>query len=303
MSWTNRGLRRMFGYAFRGETIPTQFYLTVVTAASPPTRDTKTMAELVEVAAGFGMTAGGVAVPRNSTGFPTLTENDTRGMAEVIIADTSITASGGTIPASGDNAKYIVLTGDNATLANRDVYAYWTYEYEQNAPDTETIDMNGLSLSLWADDMLTARGCYLLLSYVFRGAAVPTNYYMMLFTSATAPTSATNTAGQLTAIANGNGYTDGYALSRGVTDFPTAVTDDATDQVTLTVKTVYWTASGGSIPSSGNGAYYAALTTDEVTVANRQIIGWWVPVNPPLTATDGTQLTVGSVSSVATHGA
>lgn len=303
MAWTNRGYRRAIGYVFRGETIPTAFYLALVTAANAPNESTKTMAELTEIAAGNGYTSGGVQITRDGTGFPTITENDNRGSATVVIADKSITASGGTVPVSGNAAKYIVLTGDAATVSQREIYAYWPYEFLQTAPATETIDMNGLSLTLESNGYVTSRGCYLILNYVFRGVSVPSNYYVALFTNATAPTIATNTFSELTEMTAGNGYvTGGYQLTRGVADFPTASVDDVADIVTMTFKTIYWTASGGTIPPSGSGATYVGLTTNEGTVSTRQIIGWFAPENAPLSATDGTLLTVAGAAAEIIHG-
>ena len=53
------------------------------------------------------------------------------------------------------------------------------------------------------------------LDWVFRGTAQPTNFYVALVTSTTAPTQDINTLGELTEIAAGNGYvTGGISLSQ-----------------------------------------------------------------------------------------
>ncbi|MCJ7776866.1 MAG: hypothetical protein MUP16_00910 [Sedimentisphaerales bacterium] len=65
----------------------------------------------------------------------------------------------------------------------------------------------------------TNRGGFLLLSWAFPRTAMPTNLYVALVTAAVAPTVDTNTLGQLTEIAAGNGYTTGgYQLTPGATD-------------------------------------------------------------------------------------
>ena len=56
------------------------------------------------------------------------------------------------------------------------------------------------------------------LGWVFRAVAIPTNFYAALFTSATAPTADTDTKGELTEIAAGNGYAaGGIQLSKNAT--------------------------------------------------------------------------------------
>lgn len=110
----------------------------------------------------------------------------------------------------------------------------------------------------------------------YQGQANVTNFYVALVTSATAPTADTNTLSQLTEIAAGNGYTSGgYQLTPNATDFDVVTEDDTNDRGFIQVKDVSWTASGGAIPSSGNGARYAVLTDDNATVADRLILDYW----------------------------
>jgi len=122
----------------------------------------------------------------------------------------------------------------------------------------------------------TNRGKYLMFGYVFRGVTLPTNFYVALVTDAVTPDEDTNVLGDLTEIADGNGYTEGgYELDPGETDFDVLTEDDSDNKAIMQIKNVVWTASGGSIPDSGDGARYAVLTDDNGTVANRQIIAVW----------------------------
>jgi hypothetical protein len=122
----------------------------------------------------------------------------------------------------------------------------------------------------------TNRGKFLITGTYFQGDTAPTNFYVALATDATAPTADTNTLSELTEIAAGNGYTSGgISLSRNATDFDTQTETDASDIAFVQIRDLVWTASGGSLPGSGSGARYAVLTTDEVTVGNRQIVAWW----------------------------
>ena len=109
-----------------------------------------------------------------------------------------------------------------------------------------------------------------------RGVSLPTNFYVMLFTSASAPTSDSNVASDLTEVAAGNGYvTGGYSLTKNTTDFDTISEDDSGNFGSLKIKDVVWTASGGSIPASGGDARYACLVDDDGTVADREIWIYW----------------------------
>lgn len=120
----------------------------------------------------------------------------------------------------------------------------------------------------------TNRGKAKVLELVFSGAAMPTNFYVALCTSAVAPGPDTNTLSQLTEIAPGNGYNaGGLQLSRNSTDFVPSE-DDSGDVGKVTLKNLVYTASGGNLPASGNGARFAVLTSDEATVGNRQVYAY-----------------------------
>ena len=138
----------------------------------------------------------------------------------------------------------------------------------------------------------TNRGKFLMLDWVFHAQAMPTNLYVALVTSAVAPTVDTNTLGQLTEIAVGNGYTTGgYQLTPGATDFDVMTEDDTGDKALVQIKDLAWAASGGPIPDSGDGARYAILTDDNGTIANRQVIAAWDLVTDR-SCTDGHSITL-----------
>lgn len=122
----------------------------------------------------------------------------------------------------------------------------------------------------------TNRGKKLMGEAFFRGGTLPATFYMALVTSAAVPTADTNTLSELTEIAAGNGYTSGgLAVDNTGTDFDVSTEDDATDKHYLQIKDLVWTASGGSLPGSGNGARYAVLVDDNVTVGSRQVIAYF----------------------------
>lgn len=105
-----------------------------------------------------------------------------------------------------------------------------------------------------------------------RGVALPTNFYLALVTSATAPTADTNTKSELTEVASGNGYTTGgISITKNTTDFDVLTEDDTNDRALVQLKDMVWTASGGTLPGSGSGAHYAVLTDDNATQGSREV--------------------------------
>jgi hypothetical protein len=142
---------------------------------------------------------------------------------------------------------------------------------------------------------ITNRGKFRSLEGRYRNASVPTNFFIALFTSATAPTADTNLVSDLTQIATGNGYSDGgISLTKNATDFDVLTEDDTNDRALIQLKDIVWTASGGPIPASGGGARYAGLTTDEGTVANRAVEAYFDLVSDR-TVSSGQTLTLQNV--------
>ena len=128
---------------------------------------------------------------------------------------------------------------------------------------------------------VTNKGKYSILDWAFRGATIPTNFYVGLCTDAVAPTQDINTFGELTEITAGNGYTTGgYQLDPNGTDFDSLVEDDTGDQGEMQIKDIVWTASGGSIPSAGDGARYAVLLDDNGVVGSRLVLAYWDLTSP-----------------------
>lgn len=122
----------------------------------------------------------------------------------------------------------------------------------------------------------TNKGKYKILGWTLRSETEPTNFYMALVTSATAPTQDIDTLGELTQIAVGNGYADGgYQLAKNSTDWDVWTEDDTNDRGLIQIKDIVWTASGGPIPLSGNGARYAVLTDDNGTIGSREVYAYF----------------------------
>jgi hypothetical protein len=120
----------------------------------------------------------------------------------------------------------------------------------------------------------TDRGAYKIMEAYFQGANVPTAFKVALVTAATAPSAATNVLSDLTEIAAGNGYTaGGMTVARSSSGFDVLTEQDSPNyKAFVQAADITWTASGGPIPASGNGARYAVLL-DSASPAN--IIGYW----------------------------
>ncbi len=83
------------------------------TVHEAPGPNTNLLTDLTEIATGNGYSAGGEAVARDiTTGFDSLTEDDTNDQAYLQLQNVEWTASGGSIPASGDGIRYPVLVDD-----------------------------------------------------------------------------------------------------------------------------------------------------------------------------------------------
>lgn len=145
--WTRRGVYRALGVLFRGETPPTNFYVMLITSAVSPSATTTTItaSSLIEVANGNGYTTGGFQLDRNSTDFPDFVEAAT---SYVRAIDASWTASLGDIPASGNPPRWAVLTDDNATVGDREVWAYHDLTTTYSATSGQTITIPDIELSL-----------------------------------------------------------------------------------------------------------------------------------------------------------
>lgn len=142
---TNRYKYMVPNWVFRGTTLPSNYYIALVT--DTPDEDTNTMSDLTEIAAGNGYTSGGYQLDLNSTDFDVLTEDDTANTGYVEIKDVSWTASGGSIPDSGDGALFAVLTDDDGTVGDREVYAYFDLGSARTVSDGQTLTLQGMRVT------------------------------------------------------------------------------------------------------------------------------------------------------------
>ncbi len=144
--FTNRGKKLLFDWSFRGVTLPTNFYVALVTDGSTPSADIDTLSQLTQIQTGNGYSDGGYQLTPNETDFDANTQNNTDDRAALQIKDIAWTASGGSIPSSGDSARYAVLTDDNVTVGSRQVIAIWDLTVDRAAANGEAINLINLEI-------------------------------------------------------------------------------------------------------------------------------------------------------------
>ena len=146
---TNRGKKLLVDYYFRRQgTLPTNFYVAMLTSAIAPSPDTNLLSDLTQIAVGNGYADGGYQLTPNTTDFDVLTEDDTLDKAILQIKDVVFNAAGGPIPASGNGARYGALTDDNATVANRQVFFYWDFVSDRSVASGSPLTLQDLRMDL-----------------------------------------------------------------------------------------------------------------------------------------------------------
>lgn len=143
---TNRGKFRSLEGRYRNTSVPTNFFIALITSATAPTADTNTFADVTEIAAGNGYTAGGISLTRNATDFDVLTEDDTNDRALIQLKDIVWTASGGSLPSSGSGARYAILTDDNGTQSARAVEIYWDLTSDRTVSSGQTLTLQNCEI-------------------------------------------------------------------------------------------------------------------------------------------------------------
>ena len=141
--FTNKGKYRLLE-TLRGVSLPTNMYVALCTSAAAPTQDSDTLSEMTQIGTSTGYTSGGLAVAISTAGFTAIVEDDTNDDSELTIKDLVWTASGGTLGA----ARYAVLTDDNATEDDREIWAYYDLGSDQSASSGQTLTLSGFILKL-----------------------------------------------------------------------------------------------------------------------------------------------------------
>ncbi len=148
IGFTNRGRLRFLQAALQDITL-TGFSIALVTVTVTPDADTKVLSELEEIIGGNGYSSGGEPIARSIVGFPISVEDDALDKGSVTMRDVFFTASGGTLPSSGLGVKFAVLTDNNPTVSNREVFGFAEFTgIAKILNDTEILSILALKLSL-----------------------------------------------------------------------------------------------------------------------------------------------------------
>mgnify|MGYP001308405076 FL=1 len=140
--FTNKGKYRLLE-TLRGVSLPSNMYVALCTSAAAPTQDTNTLSEMTQIGTSTGYTSGGISLNMDTTDW-SIVEDDTNDDAELTIKDLVWTGSGGTLGA----ARYAVLTDDNGTEADREIWAYWDLGSDQSVSSGQTLTLSGFILKL-----------------------------------------------------------------------------------------------------------------------------------------------------------
>ena len=139
---TDKGAYKWHDYVVGAATIPTNFYVALIRATSVPDADTQTLGELTQIAGGTGYTTNGLALTPGGTDFDVISEQS--GYGNFQIKDVEWTADGDNLDATGDGARYAVLTDDNETPSDRLVLFGWDLGSDRNVSDTQTLTLQNL---------------------------------------------------------------------------------------------------------------------------------------------------------------
>mgnify|MGYP000096323348 CR=1 FL=1 len=140
--FTNKSKMRLLE-TLRGVSLPTSLYAVLCTSATSPTQDTNTLSQLTQIS-GNGYTTNGTQLTLNTTNFTSPTEDDSADTGELTIIDMVWTASGGTLGA----ARWMVLTDDDGTAADREIWAYYDLGSDVSVSSGQTLTLTGYKLKL-----------------------------------------------------------------------------------------------------------------------------------------------------------
>lgn len=138
--FTNKGKYRLIE-TLRGVSLPTNFYAHLCDSTTAPSADLNTLSELTQIS-GSGYAA--ISLTKNTTDFSAIVEDDTNDDSELTLKDLTWTASGGTLGA----ARYLVITDDNATEGDREVWFYFDLGSDQSVSDGQDLTVSGFKFKL-----------------------------------------------------------------------------------------------------------------------------------------------------------
>ena len=150
-NWYNQGKAVTLAQAFRNDAIVTAtFYFALLTSSYTFNVDNDTWTTILanEIATGNNYNANGQTVAFGSGGWAAAVADDTNDRGYIVAQDIAWAASGGSIPDSGDGARWGVLMDDNATPANRILLADADLVSDRTVSDGQTLTLQNYELRI-----------------------------------------------------------------------------------------------------------------------------------------------------------
>lgn len=138
---TNKAKYRILGMVLNNTTEPANYYAYLINSGTP-TNDTNTWSEL-SAGKSTNYVTNPLTLTPNSTDFPSLTEDDTDNEGEVNIKPLVFTASGGNL-----SGTWVIITDDNGTEANREVYFALDLGGTQQVSDGQTLTVSNTLIKI-----------------------------------------------------------------------------------------------------------------------------------------------------------
>lgn len=138
--FTNKGLGKLLTNTFDAGTVPTNFYAYCVTSSSTPTVDDDTWSEHL---ANESTNYDGEQTLAGGTGFGTISVDDANNRADLTVNNIVFTATADSLV-----ARWVIITDDNGTEANREIYAVLDLGSERTVGNGQTLTVSGTTLRL-----------------------------------------------------------------------------------------------------------------------------------------------------------
>lgn len=142
---TNRGKKLILDVAFRAQNEPISYYVHLLTEAATLTPDVNIWSDVsANEISGGGY--GEATLLRGTIDFDTLTQDPWSDRGEVLLADISWNATGGSIV-----ARYAALTDDaggSSGNANNNIICYWDFGSTQTAVDGTAFTLTDFSIRI-----------------------------------------------------------------------------------------------------------------------------------------------------------
>jgi len=152
MVWTNIHKQRIFEEWFEnGGTAPTYFHFQLATSDTGTwNADLSSCSQVTLVAEGNGYYASGIRALRDGTDISVPAFGSEAQSNDYVEADIGVTlewtATGGNIPSTGSPPYYLIMTDDNATPTQREIFGFWSLGGNVTLIENQVLTLTGATL-------------------------------------------------------------------------------------------------------------------------------------------------------------